>query len=417
VNSKVRHTPLLPVDREGFHRLSSGHPWLFRGNLTQEFFKTAKQPGLYPLGEHWFFYSTHSDISLRRFGPTERLWPGLPESERHPIVDIQKFEALFGGWIELQLKNTLHRKRVLLSGEKCFRWIFSEADLLPGLIVDVFENDLACQIQTEPMELFWPVIKKLITRVLESELKLAPVIHELRRSKSRLKEGLPVVDEPQASADRARWINWNGINWWMNPGLGQKTGAYFDQKDNHLAAAAWAKTLGYKEAWDLCCYHGGFGLQLAKQGLNVLAVDDSEAALETARKNAVENKISGFATEKSDVFEFLRSRYDQHAKTELIMLDPPGVSGAKKNLPSALRGLKELNLRAMHCLKPGGMLVTCTCSHAISDELLTDVVRQAAHDVRRHLRVVEKRGPAPDHAPIIGFPESEYLRAWYLVIE
>lgn len=416
MNSKLRHTRLVPVDRDGFHRLSTGHPWLFRGNLTADFTNSATRSGIFPLGEHWFLCSTHSDIALRRLGPPQRLWPTGKDENREPIFETEGFERLFGSWLKAHLKERLFLKRQLLSGESCFRWIFSESDLLPGLIVDVFNHELVCQIQTEPLEVFWPVIKKYLLSVFQEALQKEPLIHELRRSKLRAKEGL-VVEESAPQSGNEKWIAWNGLKWWMNPGLGQKTGAYFDQKDNHLAAVRWAKTLSLKEAWDLCCFHGGFGLHLAQQGLNVLGVDDSAYALEIAAKNAAQNGISGYSTQKADVFDFLRDRFDKKIQTEMIVLDPPGVSGSKKNLPSALRGLKELNLRAMHCLKPGGLLVSCTCSHAISEELLLQVVREAAHDVRRVVKVIEKRGPSSDHAPLVGFPESEYLRAWYMMIE
>jgi 23S rRNA (cytosine1962-C5)-methyltransferase len=420
VNTPQSQKPKLPLSKEGFQRLVSGHPWIFKSQIAAEFHKMARGTGLYPLGEHWFLYSPQSEITLRRWGPSTRMWPShLPiAKDRRPLLDNSDFSGAFLTWTRDHLVERYQAKQRLLPGEKCFRWIFSECDLMPGLVIDVFESDIVVQIQTAPIEHFWPTVKEAIHLALQDLSIKNPKIFEQRKSKSRLKEGLKVeVALPHSSEDDYRWITWNGIQWKMSPGFGQKTGAYFDQKENHWAAVHWAKTLGVHEAWDLCCFEGGFGLHLAQQGIKVLAVDDSMSALESAQENAVQNGISNFQTEKADVFEFLRSRFDHKTKTEMIVLDPPGVAGAQKNLASAMKGLKELNLRAFHCLKPGGVLVTCTCSHSVGPEELQRVVREAAHDARRTVRVLERRGPSPDHAPLIGFPESEYLQAWYIEVQ
>lgn len=417
MKSKVRHPHAVPVNNEGFQRLCAGHPWIFRGHLSEEFLKSALKPGLYPLGEHWFLYSTQSNIALRRIGPNERLWMGLAGgSERLPILDVSVFEEHFSHWLKQHLLKTYQKKQLLLDGEKCFRWIFSESDLLPGLIVDVFENELAAQIQSEAMEWAWPAVRKILLKSSEELGLKNPVIFEIRRTKARLKEGLSNIEIPDVQSD-LKILEWNSFKWHMQAAKGQKTGAYFDQRENHLSAANWAKKLQLKNAWDLCCYHGGFALHLAKAGLSVHAVDDSKQALEIAEKNTELNSLTGMSFEKADVFEFLRRQYDQKSEVDMIVLDPPSVSASKKDLNSALRGLNELHLRAFHCLKKSGLLVTCTCSHAINETLLLNVIREAAHSARRHVQVFEKRGPSPDHAALPNLPESDYLHAFYLGVE
>lgn len=400
---------------KGFDKLISGHPWIHTNDF-RSLDGLPQQTGVVHFGEHWFFHSPMSRLRLRRLGPTERLWLN-PEDNDIFISDLEKFKSKFYYPLYEIAKSRLEIKKsmIMKNEDICLRWIFSECDLIPGLIVDVFRDTLVCQILTAPIETFWPVFTDILTNAFFDVTDIKPKIIENRSGHVRVKEGLNIIEQKDLKSD---WYHWNDLKWWLTPAGPQKTGAYLDQRNNHKLTVNWAMKLDLHHAWDLCSFEGGFGLHLAKEKISVLAVDQSENALMTAHKNAIENNISHdfFKIQKEDVFTFLRNQFEQKNKVDLIVLDPPAFAKAPTEIPSALKGYKELNLRAMHCLRPGGLLVTCTCSQNISRELFYGILQSAAHNARRIIKILETSGPSFDHAPIIGFPQSEYLQAWYLQV-
>ncbi len=395
---------------QGWQKIQRGHPWLFRGDIGENV-KIPKKVGLWRFGEHWFLLSPQSKIMARRLGPATRNLCSLDESF---LCDPYAFLKYFGQILETVLRDALARRMRFFPDEVCFRWIFSENDLLPGLIIDRYGDHLVVQILTAPMELFWPSIRSLVEKVFLEFVEVPPKILELRSSPVRLKEGLNVEQVPEGQKIPGRWIQWNGLEWFMQPGGEQKTGSFFDQKENHLKAAQWASLLQTKEAWDLCTYHGGFALHLAKSGVPVLALDESSSAIDIAQKNIERNSLDQKAqTMVGDVFDFLRSQFDQERKVDMIVLDPPAFAKGRSGREGALRGFKELNLRAMHTVREGGLLVSCCCSQNISPTDFQDLLQTAAHDARKSLHVLSVEGPSPDHAPLISFKEGSYLQAWF----
>ncbi len=411
MNAPLRQVARVPVTKEGFERLKRGHPWLLSGHLDKSFVGPAEACVIF-LGEHPFFYSPKSDIRLRRLGPSQRHWI---DAFKDPIVSLEAFEATFGAKIQLLLRNAFTLRTQHLKNETCFRWIFSEADFIPGLVLDRYGTKIVAQIQSAPIEKFWSVLSKIILSVFTELTGAQGTIIEIRKSASRKKEGLELEETQTVEGD---WYQWNGLEWWLSPGSAQKTGSYLDQRSNHLKAQAYAKALGLKSAWDLCSFEGGFGLHLAKAGLEVLAVDQSESALQVAQKNAVRNGISPelYKTQNSDVFTFLRTAFDSKSRVPMIVLDPPSFVKSRAEKEGAMRGFRELNLRALHCLESGGLLVSCVCSHHISSSDYETLVIQSAHDARRSVRILEVAGPSADHAPLLGFKESSYLQAWFLEV-
>lgn len=408
--------------KSAFSRLQIGHPWIWRSEyeLSSVAKGAVSEAALIPFGEHWFFYSPKSDIALRRFGPSERNWSGLRNqngsdaeastTSRHPITDLFEFESRFGSWLHQHLQSLYLKKQKRLDGDRCFRWVFSENDLLPGWIVDCYGANVVVQILTAPAEHFFSVFERTLRDVYHQIQSVHPRVIALRNAGTRKKEGLPIVESEDPRPDV---YEWNGFKWWFSPGASQKTGAYFDQRNNHSEVALLAHELGLREAWDLCSFEGGFSIHLADRGCKVLAVDQSAAALRALRDNAELNHVA-VQTEERDVFEFLKAANDYHRSCDLIVLDPPSFLKTRAQHDAALRAYRDLNLRAMKSLRPGGVLATFTCSQNVGWAEFEAMLRSAAHDARKPFRLLKRLGAAADHAPQVTFPEGEYLRGWIL---
>lgn len=396
---------------EGFRRLEMGHPWLFARHLKENA-GLPKVPCCLPLGEHWFFLSPKSAIRLRRLGPPDRLWPD-PNIIRAPIVQLEEFAKLFGEVLIAHFAAVLREKQKLLNGEKTLRWLFSENDLIPGLVVDLFDESVAvAQIQTAPMLHFWPVMRRLLSQAIGQEITI------LERYNEALKQETDQsVEDFLEPAEAEMLLNWNGLRWKTRPGSRQKTGAYLDQKENHLTARSWAEKLQLKSAWDVFCYQGGFGMHLAKAGMEVISVDGSETAISDLNANLQLNNLDkSVRTLHMDAFEFLQTRAREKTKVDMVVLDPPPFARTKAEVSGALRGLRELHVRALSCINPGGLLVTCACSHHIGRGEFLNMLSRAAHDTRRNLRILETCGPSADHSPIVSLKETTYLQAWFLKV-
>jgi 23S rRNA (cytosine1962-C5)-methyltransferase len=218
----------------------------------------------------------------------------------------------------------------------------------------------------------------------------------------------------------------NGLVFHYDANAGQKTGAFLDQRANYAAARDWAQRLGRANpgsrgrALDVCCYQGGFALHLAQVCRQVTGIDSSRASLEVAERNLQANRASLTAEVdwiEADAFEILRDWSQAGETFDAIVLDPPAFAKTKRAVESALRGYKELNLRALKMLGPGGLLITCSCSHHVSWADLEAAVAAAAADASRRVRLLERRGAAPDHPVVLNLPETEYLKCLVLEVE
>jgi 23S rRNA (cytosine1962-C5)-methyltransferase len=401
------------VTSRGYQILTAGHPWVMAADLENAA-QFGSRPGLVQLGEHWFFHSPASAIRLRRFGPLEREWlfaeaRGALGTQTH-ITDPGVFKKIFGGFLSEHFARLLAVKKQLVGSEGedlCLRWIFSENDLIPGLTVDIFGDVAIAEINTAPIETFWWPIKEALEQTLKP---LSIKLIESRDNQIRKKEGLEVIASEDIPAPR--WLKWNGFEIYVEPGGPQKTGMYLDQKFNHRAAAEWATRLGLQNALDVFCFQGGFSLHLASAGLKVTAVDQSAAALAIAAKNIERNKLSNVEFVAADAFVWLKQL--QPLSADMIVLDPPALTGAGGKAEASIRALTQMHIEALRALRPDGLLVTCTCSQAFTDDILTKVLREAGQQTRRTLSILEKRGPSPDHPVLPNFAEGDYLRAWYV---
>ncbi|PTY07296.1 rRNA large subunit methyltransferase I [Opitutaceae bacterium EW11] len=295
-----------------------------------------------------------------------------------------------------------------VSSPRVRRVVWSESDNLPGIVADQFEDTLVVQLQTLAMEKRRELVAKLLLEVTGTKDLVFRHDAPIRRL-----EGLPLeVSTFSGQRWEPRWMTIDGFQYWMDLEGAQKTGFYLDQRQQHQAVA---KHAAGRRVLDAFCNQGPFALHAARSGAALVkGLDSAEDAIAQARRNAEKN---GVAAEFSvaNVFDYFNERRDE--TWDLIVLDPPPFAKSKSALEGALRGYKEINLRAMQRLTPGGILATYTCSHHMHDAELRDVLAQAASDAKRQVQVLEFCHQPPDHPVLVTMPESEYLRGYLLRVE
>ena len=298
------------------------------------------------------------------------------------------------------------------------RLVFSEADGLPGIVADRYNDLVVLQLLTQGTA--QEDVRRVVTEVLTGSPWLRvetvverpdPRIRELEELAAPSAAPLFVASADGVSAGEAKLatvFTINGLRFHFNAGSGQKTGAFLDQRLNYAVAARYAKG----SALDVCTYQGGFALHMAQRCERVTGVDASRAALEVADRNLALNPLLGATVDwiEADAFELMREFESSGRRYHTIVLDPPAFAKSKRAAEGALRGYKELNLRAMKMLREGGTLVTCSCSHHVGLEEFTGVVTSAAMDAGRRVQLLETRGAAPDHPAVLTLPETGYLK-------
>jgi 23S rRNA (cytosine1962-C5)-methyltransferase len=301
--------------------------------------------------------------------------------------------------------------------DNAYRVIFSEADQLPGIVVDRYNDVVIVQLLTQGTA--QEDVRGVVTRVLRERLNPATIV-ERPDPRIRVAEELAMPAEEPLFTDReepklATVFTINGLRFAYDAEAGQKTGAFLDQRLNYAAAAQAAKG----EALDVCTYQGGFALHLAQVCERVTGVDASRAALEVADANLELNPQLRAKVDwiEADAFDLLREFEASGRKFDTVVLDPPAFAKSKRALEGAMRGYKEMNLRALKMIKPGGTLVTCSCSQHVGREEFVGVVAAAAVDARRRVQVLEIRGAAPDHPAVLGLGETDYLKCLVCRVE
>ena len=409
------------ITRRAADRLRAGHLWVYASDI-QEIAPGETEETLLPVADNrgillgTALYSPSSQIALRMVSRD-----GLDH-------------AAFLKLLEARLRAAIARRKPMLDSatdaatDAC-RLCFSEADELPGLVVDKYGPLVVVQFLAKG--LLAAGVAETCVRVLRRELKPA-AIFERPDPRIRELEGLPAPGvEPLWCAERTGAVtstqfHLNGLAFHYDVNAGQKTGAFLDQRTNYAAAREWAQRLGAASdgaagrALDVCCYQGGFALHLAQVCRQVTGIDVSRASLEVAERNLEANraKIAGEVDWiEADAFAILRDWSQACEMFDAIVLDPPAFAKSKRAVEGALRGYKELNLRALKMLRPGGVLVTCSCSHHVSWADLEAAIAAAAADAQRRVRLLERRGAAPDHPIILNLPETEYLKCLVLEAE
>jgi 23S rRNA (cytosine1962-C5)-methyltransferase len=310
---------------------------------------------------------------------------------------------------ELLQKAAERREAVFYPKSSCARLVYGEADGLPGLIVDRYGAVLVYQITTLGMSQQEGLLRELMLELFHPQALIfrndAPV---------RALEGLPMEKGiAHGTLPDPCWIDIEGLELLIDPVNGQKTGFYLDQRDNRRALRRWSKG---RRVLDLFCYNGAWSMSAAAAGAqDVLGIDQSPEALEQARRSAARNQLETICRfARDEAFSFLRTL--KKGACDLIILDPPAFAKAKSSLPQALKGYTDLNRRAMLALEPGGILVSCSCSYHLSEELFREVLLKAAQASGRQLRVLETRGQALDHPVLLAMPETRYLKCTILEV-
>jgi len=388
----VRVSVSLKLKPNALSRVLGGHPWVFANECEAllpaehdgEVVECRDRTGRF-LGTG--IYNSRSQIVWRRLS-RERI-------------------ALDETYLRVALERALGRR----TGMGDFkRLVWSESDDLPGVVADQFGDTLVVQLQTLAMEKRATIISDLL-----AGLSGAAEIIFRNDANIRKLEGLSVeVHTRSGAAWQPRWVKIDGIDYWLDLQGGQKTGFYLDQRGSHTAVA---KHAAGQRVLDAFCNQGSFALHCAKAGAaSVLGLDSAFDAVGQAKKNAGRNGLKAeFAG--VNVFDWFTAHRETAPAWDLIILDPPPFAKSKSALEGALRGYKELNLRAMKALAPGGVLATYTCSHHMQDAQLREVLAEAAADARRRVHVLEFCHQPADHPVLVTMPESEYLRGYILRVE
>uniref|UniRef100_A0A7V3YKK5 Class I SAM-dependent rRNA methyltransferase n=1 Tax=Candidatus Caldatribacterium californiense TaxID=1454726 RepID=A0A7V3YKK5_9BACT len=378
-------------------RVLLGHPWVYRTDI--EVLRGLADPGDVVLLEN----HRGKPLALGYYNPNSVIAVRVLTRNPEERIDRDFFLRRMQQALELRLK--LFREETT----SAFRVVFAEADFLPGLIVDRFASLLVVQFLTLGMERR----RGDIVEALEALLHPGG-IYERSDVEVRKKEGLE---------ERTGWIlpgvnpevviEENGLAFFVDVARGQKTGYFLDQRENRLSLRRYVQGA---RVLDCFSYTGGFAIHAAAFGAKeVLGLDISESAVALARENARLNRLEDRVRfEVADVFEALRELLRRGERFDLVILDPPAFVKGKEALEGALRGYKDINLLAMKLLVPSGILVTCSCSYHLSEELFLEVLQEASQDAGRRLQILERRGQAQDHPVLVGYPESRYLKCFIL---
>ncbi len=386
--------PIVKITAKGAARLKAGHVWVYRSDI-------ADAAGV-PAGAAVAVQDHRGKM----------LGTALYSSASQIAVRIISRQSVGASGLPLLLQERVHaaieyRKRVVHDSDAC-RLVFSEADGLPGLIVDRYNDIVVLQALTQAID----QRKNEVVAQLWDELQPASIVERVE-PRIRELEQLPAAETRAIRGEKTRTtVTMNGVQFHFDAAVGQKTGAFLDQRENYAAADRYARG----EALDVFCYQGGFALHLAQHCSTVTGVDSSRPALEQAEQNA---SLNGRELEwiEANAFDLLRDYSDSGRQYDTIVLDPPAFAKTRRTLETALRGYKELNLRALKMLRPGGVLLTCSCSYHVSEADFLTMVTAAALDARRTVRILEKRGQAQDHPVVLGIPETSYLKCLILQAE
>ncbi len=386
------------ISPKGVERIRAGHLWVFRSDVLQAP-HVADSGAITRVVDKrnrfvaWALFGAESEITLRVIATTDyAVSKATPEFWRN-------------FWRDRLLAAIEWRKKVVGRAD-AYRLVHAEGDWLPGLIIDRYGDAFSIQTLSRGMDAIKDLWVELLIELFDPRL-----IVERNDVKVRQLEGLPMTSgvlyqKPATDPATEFQITENGIKYWVDLIGGQKTGAFLDQRENRAAAMRYAHGRGL----DCFSFHGSFALHLAKNCDSVKALDISAPAIERAARNAELNKIQNVEFTEANVFDQLAEYDARGERFDTIVLDPPAFAKNRGAVKAAVRGYNEINLRAMKLLNPGGILITCSCSYHVSEELFLAMLADAANDAGRMIQVVEKRTQGRDHTILLTVPETYYLK-------
>jgi 23S rRNA (cytosine1962-C5)-methyltransferase len=384
---------VIKINKRGKARVWSGHPWLFvddllsrKKELSGEVVRVEDENGKF-LGQA--FYSYHSKIALR-------------------FLSYQEKEIGASFWEE-RIAGAISLRKETVTKAEAYRLFFSEADGIPGLILDNYNGHLVMQALTPGVEKLIPLLAEILKKRLKPESILGRNDVPVREL-----EGLPQRKDVLwgERPDRVE-IKEGKIKYKVDLWNGQKTGAYLDQRENRTAAIAY----GGERILDGFAYQGHFSLHLASAAKSIKAIESSAAAIDIFKENLALNGLGNVEIVKGNAFDILKDLARGEERFDLVLLDPPPFSPRREDKAGARRGYKEINLRALQLLKEDGYLMTCCCSYNISEEEFLEILKEAAGDSRRRVILIEKRMQSQDHPVLLTFPESYYLKCIVLRVD
>jgi 23S rRNA (cytosine1962-C5)-methyltransferase len=376
----------VTVNKRGADRIRGGHLWIYSSDVVE----TGAAPGgsIVVVRDQkrnfvgQAFFSDSSQIALRFLTQTQ--------------------EPIDRAWWQRRILGAAGRRAQITPNTNAYRLVYSEGDLLPSIIIDRYDDVLVLQTLSQGSE----AVKPLLVELLAEQFTPRAII-ERNDVRVRQYEGLEMIASTLFGvAPEDFEIKQDGIRFLVSPLSGQKTGSFLDQRENRLAA----RTVAHGRALDCFTFAGAFALQLAGVCDHVLGLDISADAITAARGNAERNAAANVEFREANVFDALREMESAGERFDTIVLDPPAFAKNRASAKAAARGYKEINLRAIKLLNPGGILVTCTCSYHMSEEMFLRIIAEAANDAHRTLQLVEKRTQSSDHPILMGVPETYYLK-------
>lgn len=375
------------VSRRAARRWEQGHPWIYRSDVDRRPDRPAGIVEVTDIRDRFLgfaLWSPASEISLR-----------LLDRNRDALID--------SAWWSHHIQDAASRRIDISAQTTAYRIVHGEADGCPSLICDRYGDFLVVQLMSAGIE----SCREMIVAALET---LPGVQGILARNDVavRRKEQLPVnVELLRGSVPETVEVNEHGVRYLAAPWTGQKTGAFLDQRENRVLVGA--NTMG--RALDCFSYHGSFALHMAPRADHVLALDSSREALSRAMENAALNGFTNIETREIDAFDFLKAAERSGDRFDTIVLDPPAFAKSKSSVPAAIRGYKEINLRAMKMLAPNGVLFSASCSFHLSKALFVEMLQAAAADSGRRLVLRELKGQPADHPEVLTIPETGYIKS------
>ena len=374
------------VSHRGAQRWTRGHPWIYRSDVAE---RPDTPAGIVPVRETngrpigWALWSPRSEISLR-------------------LLDANPSASIDQAWWHDRIAAAVARRASLNAHANAYRLVHAEGDGLPSLVCDRYDRYVVVQIMSAGLEPSTDYIVQALRAATQCVGILARNDVPLRAKEGLRSETVPLFGDVPREIE----VNEHGIRYLAAPWDGQKTGAFLDQRENRALIGRMARG----RALDCFSYHGSFALHLASRADHVTALDSSAAALERAAENARLNGFTNVDFVEANAFEYLRDQERAGTRFDTIVLDPPAFAKSRGALDAALRGYKEVNLRCMRLLAPGGILYTASCSFHLTKAHFLDMLRQAAEDSGRPLALREVRGQPLDHPEILSIPETGYIK-------